>query len=90
MVASRSPLAPRPSNATSPAQGSSQADLLAMTVSLAASSLRLSLHFFGAVIAADYSFQKLRTGLGISVRECGTLVTALLALLFSSIRSQHC
>jgi hypothetical protein len=66
--------------ATSPAG----TGLLGLTTSFATSQVAALTAFFGAVAAAYYSFQKLQTSLGISVRQCAALIGILLALLFFS------
>jgi hypothetical protein len=81
-----SPVAPPPPNAASEAKNSSQAGLLAMTARYATSQLAALTAFFGAIVAAYLSFEKLRKNvgndLGLSKGECAALVIALLALLF--------
>lgn len=72
---------PQPS-ATPDAQRPGQGSLFALTAGFGTSQLAALSAFLGAIVAAYYSFQKLKTGLGLSVLECTALVSTLLALLF--------
>src|ERR1017187_3879155 len=73
-----------PPNTAAEAKSSPQTGLLSQTASFATSQLAALTAFFGAIAAAYLSFQKLQSGLGLSVPLCVALVTILLALLFFS------
>lgn len=73
-------------NALPDAKTTAQAGLIALTASFATSQLAALTAFFGAIVAAYLSFEKLRKDvgidLGLSEHECAALVISLLAMLF--------
>jgi hypothetical protein len=78
-----------PQNTAAEAKSSPQTGLLSQTASFATSQLAALTAFFGAIAAAYLSFQKLQSGLGLSVPLCVALVTLLLALVVFLTHSSH-